>query len=155
MGEVMRAASGSWLGVEAFAVAVEAHQARGLPGLTVIGLARGPVRESAVRVRAALSAVGLQLGSQRLLVNLMPADVPKEASALDLPMAVALLAAAGRLPAAALVGRRFYGELSLGGELQPGSGLVLLADLARRCGDRELIVPVPTLPRRLWCQGCG
>ncbi len=136
-----RAASGTVVGVAAHDVIVEAHRARGLPGLSLIGLARGAVRESAVRVRSAVIASGIQLGSHRMLVNLLPAELEKDASALDLALAVALLAACGALPLASLAGRRFFGELSLGGGLEAVRGAVLLADLARHRGDAELILP--------------
>ena len=141
MTSIARAGSGTVLGVEAHPVTVEAHRAKGLPGLTLIGLARGAVRESAVRVRSAILASGLALGTQRSVVNLLPAELPKEASALDLPLAVALLAASGLIEPSTLNGRRFFGELSLGGALEAVRGGVLIADLVRRQGESELIVP--------------
>lgn len=139
---IARAATGTIVGVEAHQVVVEAHRAKGLPGLALIGLARGAVRESVVRVRSAIIASGLQLGPQRLVVNLLPAELPKEASSLDLALALAMLAACGIIEADVLVGRRFFGELSLGGQLEPARGAVLMAELARRSGDAELIVPL-------------
>ncbi|MED5465154.1 MAG: YifB family Mg chelatase-like AAA ATPase [Myxococcota bacterium] len=138
-----RALSGTVLGVEAHPVAVESHRAKGLPGLTLIGLARGAVRESAVRVKSAILASNLKLGTQRLVVNLLPAELPKEASTLDLPLAVSILASSGLIPLSSLEGRRFYGELSLGGALEPARGGILMADLVRRSGEKELILPLP------------
>lgn len=138
-----RAATGAVIGVDAHPVIVEAHRTKGLPGMALVGLARGAVKESLVRVRSAILAIGVPLGTQRLVVNLLPAELPKEASALDMALAVALLVAAEALPAAALHGRRFFGELSLGGALEPVRGAVLLADLARRAGDHELLVSAP------------
>jgi magnesium chelatase family protein len=136
-----RAASGTVLGVEGHEVWVEANPGKGLPGMALIGLARGAVKESLTRVRAAILATELSLTGHRLVVNMLPAELPKEGAALDLPMAVVILASIGELPLASLRGRRFYGELSLGGGLEPVRGAVLLADLARRRGDHELIVP--------------
>jgi magnesium chelatase family protein len=136
-----RAKSGTVIGVKAHSVIVEAHRGKGLPGLTLIGLARGAVRESAVRVRSAIMASEITLGTQRTVVNLLPAELPKEASALDLPLAVALLAASGVIPESCLVNRRFFGELSLGGALEPVRGGVLLADLTREHKEDELILP--------------
>lgn len=137
-----RAKSGTVIGVKAHSVVVEAHRGKGLPGLTLIGLARGAVRESAVRVRSAIMASEITLGTQRTVVNLLPAELPKEASALDLPLAVALLAASGVIPQSCLVNRRFFGELSLGGALEPVRGGVLLADLTREHKEDELILPL-------------
>ncbi|MEZ4270696.1 MAG: YifB family Mg chelatase-like AAA ATPase [Myxococcota bacterium] len=136
-----RAASGTIVGVDAHEVVVEVHRGKGLPGMALIGLARGAVRESLVRVRSAILASKAQLGTHRLVVNLLPAELPKTGSALDLPLAVALLVSSGTLPASILNQRRFYGELSLGGSLEPVRGAVLMADLARRCGDLELVIP--------------
>lgn len=136
-----RARSGTILGIDAHEVIVESHRSNGLPTLAVIGLARGAVRESAVRVRTAITASGIALGSHRVVVNLLPAELEKDASALDLALAASLLAAEEVIPLEALEGRRFFGELSLGGSLEPGRGAVLLADLSHRAGDRELLVP--------------
>ena len=135
-----RAASAAIVGVDAHQVVVEAFRGGGLPGMVLIGLARGAVRESAIRVRAALRACNISLGSHRLVVNLLPAELPKDASALDLPLAAALLVCGGIVPAEALAGRRFFGELSLSGRVEAARGAVLVADLARRKEDRELIV---------------
>jgi magnesium chelatase family protein len=136
-----RATSGTMLGVEAREIIVECRVGAGLPGMTLIGLARGAVCESTVRVRSALAACGVELSGAKRVINLLPAEAEKQASALDLALAVALLACNGNLGPEALAGRVFYGELSLGGALEPVRGAVLLADLARRRGDRELIVP--------------
>ena len=136
-----RAGSGTVIGIEAHPVEVEAHRANGIPMLALIGLARGAVRESVVRVRTAITATGIELRSQRQIINLLPAELPKEASALDLALAVSMLAAGGVIPLAALAGKRFFAELSLGGELEPVRGAALFADLVRRMGEHELIVP--------------
>ena len=141
-----RAGSGTVIGVEALPVVVEAHRGKGLPGTDVVGLARGAVKESSVRVRSAISACGVHLGSQRQVVNLLPAELPKETSALDLALAASLLAAAEVVPLASLQGRRFFAELSLGGSLEPVRGAVLMADLARRMGEAEIVVPVANAP---------
>lgn len=137
----VRAASATLWGIEAFPVQVEAFKGPGLPGLTLVGLARGAVRESLVRVRSALQSVEASLSVARLVVNMLPAELPKDAAALDLPLAAVLLVMAGKVPAGSLGGRRFFGELSLGGDVQGVRGAVLLAELSRRNEDKELIVP--------------
>ena len=136
-----QAYSGAVIGVDAQPVTVECHRANGLPGLALIGLARGAVKESVVRVRSAITATEIHLSTSRLVCNLLPAELPKDAAALDLAMAVALLAVNTTVPLEALQGRRFFGELSLGGRVESVRGAVLVADLARRCGDHELLVP--------------
>lgn len=136
-----RAATGTVIGIEAHPVIVEAHQAKGLPQRELVGLARGAVRESMVRVTSAIAAIGIKLTASRRIASLLPAELPKEASALDLALAIALLAANGTIETTALERRRFFGELSLGGGLEPVRGVVLMADLAAREGDSEVIVP--------------
>src|SRR5688500_4422640 len=110
----VRATTGTIMGVEAREVIVECRKGQGLPGLTLIGLARGAMSESTVRVASALAASdAAKSPSTRLVVNLLPAEIEKQASALDLALAVAVAAIEGHIPIAALDGRVFYGELSL------------------------------------------
>src|SRR5688572_29422681 len=101
-----RAASGTVLGVEAHPVIVESHRGKGLPQTAVVGLARGAVKEAVVRVRSAITAAGVDLGTAHLVINLLPAELPKETSALDLALAVSLLASTELVPLDALEGRR-------------------------------------------------
>uniref|UniRef100_I2PZ20 Putative ATPase with chaperone activity n=1 Tax=Desulfovibrio sp. U5L TaxID=596152 RepID=I2PZ20_9BACT len=130
------------LGIEAYPVTLEVDLARqGLPSFTMVGLAEGAVRESKERVFAALRNAGLKLPPARITVNLAPADIRKEGSAYDLPLAMALLAAVGVLPAEAVAGFFMAGELSLSGELKPVPGILPLAARARRAGARGLLVP--------------
>lgn len=138
---IVRARAASLLGVEAQEVGVEVVRSAGLPGVHVVGLARGATKESWVRVRSALGQLGVSLSTLHLVVNLVPADRPKHASTLELALAVALLAAAGKLAPQALEGRRFWGEVGLDGRLLPSPGALLVADLARHQGERELVVP--------------
>ncbi len=86
-------------GMDAREVDVQVHIAPGIPAFSIVGLADKAVGESRERVRAALSAVGLALPASRITVNLAPADLPKEGSHYDLPIALALLSAMGVLPA--------------------------------------------------------
>jgi magnesium chelatase family protein len=136
-----RASSGTLLGIDAHPIIAECDRGEGLPTVGLVGLARGAAREALVRVRAALTSVDAKLGRQHLVLNLLPAELEKDASALDLAIAMAVLSALGKLRSSCLEHRRFYAELSLGGALEPVRGAVVLADLARRAGDRELIVP--------------
>jgi magnesium chelatase family protein len=136
-----RVLTGSVRGVDAFPVCVEVNIASGLPAFTVVGLAQGSVREGRERVGAALRNSGLGLPNRRITVNLAPADVPKEGTAFDLPIAVGVLAAGGHVPAEALVGHALLGELGLDGSLRPVSGVLPIAARCRDEGVRVLIVP--------------
>ena len=136
-----RALSAALAGVEAYTVVLEADLARqGMPSFTMVGLAEGAVRESKERVFAALKNCGFRLPPSRITVNLAPADIRKEGSAYDLPLAAALLGAAGMLPEAALDGYYLAGELSLTGELKGVPGILPLAMRARAERAKGLLV---------------
>jgi len=137
-----RILSGTVRGVECIPVGVEVDMAPGLPSISVVGLAQGAVREGRDRVRAALQNSGFPLPPRRITVNLAPADVRKEGSGFDLPLAVGLLQVSGHLPAGATEGVAFAGELGLDGEIRPVRGALALARQCTRDGVRELIVPV-------------
>ncbi|MGV5512613.1 magnesium chelatase domain-containing protein, partial [Burkholderia pseudomallei] len=108
-------------------VTVEVHLANGLPSFSIVGLPDLEVRESRERVRAALQNCGFEFPVRRITVNLAPADLPKESGRFDLPIALGILAASGQLPAGALDGREFAGELSLTGALRPMRGAFAMA----------------------------
>src|SRR5271156_6611551 len=102
-------------GIEVIEVETQVTIASGLPVFTVVGLPDKAVAESRERVRAALNALGLALPPKRIVVNLAPADVQKEGSHYDLPIAVGLLVALGVLPADEIDGYTVLGELALDG----------------------------------------
>lgn len=133
--------SGAVLGVDAYAVRVEVDLARGLPSMAVVGLPQGAVREGRERVTAALLNSGFAVPPRRITVNLAPADVPKNGSAFDLPIALGLLAASGAIPAAALDGLCCIGELGLDGSLRPVQGALAVALRCHEDGIPRLLVP--------------
>jgi len=139
-------------GIEAREVDVQVHIGDGQPNFNVVGLGDKAVNESRERVRAALSAIGLALPYQRITVNLAPADLPKEGSHYDLPIALALLAAMGVLPAGELAGYTALGELSLDAQLAAVAG-VLPAALAASEAQRGLICPASCGPEAAWAAG--
>ena len=121
-------ASRALLGMEAPPVTVEVHLSPGLPGFTIVGLPEAEVREARDRVRSALINSGLGFPSnKRIVVNLAPADLPKESGRFDLPIALGLLAAQGLIPLQRLHSHTFAGELSLTGELRPIRGALAMA----------------------------
>ncbi len=128
------------LGLDSPAVSVEVHIGGGLPGLTIVGLVETAVRESRERVRAAIKLSGLDFPGGKITVNLAPADLPKAGSRFDLAIAVAILAASGQVPAAALAGMEFLGELAFSGALRPVAGL-LPALLAASRSRHRVVVP--------------
>lgn len=116
-------------------VTVEVHLANGLPSFSIVGLPDLEVRESRERVRAALQNCGFEFPVRRITVNLAPADLPKESGRFDLPIALGILAANGQIPADALAGREFAGELSLTGALRPMRGAFAMACGVARDGQ--------------------
>lgn len=133
--------SAAVLGVDAFAVTVEVDAAAGLPGWTMVGLPSGSVKEARERVGAALANAGLALPPRRWTVNLSPADVRKDGTAFDLPVALGALVASGQLEAAAVDGLLVVGELGLDGSIRPIRGALPLARAARDGGARALVLP--------------
>ncbi|MGE0313693.1 MAG: YifB family Mg chelatase-like AAA ATPase [Lautropia sp.] len=129
-------------GLDAPEVRVEVHLSNGLPLFTIVGLPEAAVRESRERVRAALIQTGFDFPQRRIAVNLAPADLPKDSGRFDLPIAIGILCADGRLPQAALNGVEFAGELSLTGALRPIVGALALAcGLKRHDSTHSLVLP--------------
>ena len=136
-------------GVEVIEVETQVTIASGLPAFTVVGLPDKAVAESRERVRAALASLGLGLPPQRITVNLAPADVLKEGSHFDLPIALALLAAMDALPADELGGYMALGEVALDGSLTSVAG-VLLAALAAASRGSGVICPAECGGEAAW-----
>jgi len=129
------------VGVEAPEVIVEIHLGGGLPGMSIVGLPETAVREARDRVKAALINAHFQFPRGRVTISLAPADLPKEGSRFDLPIALGILAASKMVPDRLLRDYEFAGELSLSGELKPVRGVLPMAIEASRSG-RGLVVPV-------------
>lgn len=129
-------------GVDAFEVRLEVDFTRGgIPSFGMVGLAQGAVRESSSRVFTALRNSAFQVPGGRITVNLAPADLRKDGTAYDLPLALGVLAACAALPEGALHGFYCMGELSLTGEIRPVPGVLPVALLAANQGARGMIVP--------------
>ncbi|HQT35229.1 MAG: ATP-dependent protease [Hydrogenophilales bacterium 17-64-65] len=127
-------------GMDAPEVVVEAHLANGLPAFTLVGLPETEVKEARDRVRAAIQNARFEFPARRITVNLAPADLPKESGRFDLPIALAILAASGQVPADKFKHAEFAGELALTGELRPVRGALAMA-LATRSAGRLLVLP--------------
>lgn len=136
-------------GIEGRLVDVQCALSPGMPHFLIVGLPDKAVSEARERVRAALSALSISLPSRRITVNLSPADLPKEGSHFDLPIALALLAAIDILPKDAVEGLVSLGELSLDGDLVPVTG-ALPAALAAAEAERGLICPAASGPEAAW-----
>jgi magnesium chelatase family protein len=146
---VQRVATVAFEGIEARAVDVQVQVAPGLPAFNVVGLPDKAVSEARERVRAALVASGLALPARRITVNLAPADLPKEGSHYDLPIALGLMAAIGAIPADALSGFTVLGELGLDGSIAAVAG-VLPAAIGANARGEGLICPAACGAEAAW-----
>jgi magnesium chelatase family protein len=146
-GMVQRVTTVAFQGIEARAVDVQVQVAPGLPAFAVVGLADKAVSEARERVRSALIASGLALPARRITVNLAPADLPKEGSHYDLPIALGLMAAIGAIPHDAVAGFTVLGELGLDGSIAPVAG-VLPAAIGANARGEGLICPKAAVRKR-------
>jgi magnesium chelatase family protein len=139
---LFRVQSAAVFGIKAYPICVEVDLSSGQRlNLMTVGLPDTAVRESSERVKAALRNCGFSLPAQHITINLAPADLKKEGSAFDLPMAVGILGASGRVRTQNLSAFLFMGELSLDGSVRPIKGTLSMAAMARERGLRHLIVP--------------
>jgi magnesium chelatase family protein len=142
----------AYLGLEARAVEVQCSLAPGMPKFNVVGLPDKAVGESRERVQAALASMGLALPPKRITINLSPADLPKEGSHYDLPIALALLAAMGVTDAEQLADWIGVGELALDGRIAASPGVLLAALHASEAG-KGLICPAAQGSEARWASG--
>ena len=139
----------AYLGLEARSVEVQVQLITGLPAFNVVGLGDKAVAESRERVRGAIAAMGLALPPKRIVVNLSPADLPKEGAHFDLPIALALLGAMGVVDVEALSEYMAVGELALDGRIAPSPGVLLAALHAGEAG-LGLICPAAQGSEAAW-----
>lgn len=133
--------SAAILGMEALSVQVEADVSDGLPMFSMVGYVNSQVKETQDRVRTALHNKGLGLPAKRITVNLAPGDMRKEGTGYDLPVALAILTALGKIPPQKLAGVMVVGELGLDGKVKGVPGILPIVHKARRLGFRACMVP--------------
>ena len=129
------------VGMDAPLVTVEVHLSNGLPNLSIVGLAETAVKESKDRVRGAILNSSFEFPARRIIINLAPADLPKEGGRYDLPIAIGILAASAQLPGNDLLRYEFAGELALSGELRAVPGILPMA-LHTKKAQRALVLPL-------------
>lgn len=133
--------SGGLRGIYSYLVQVEVDTAQGLPGFEMVGYLGSEVKEAKERVRVALKNAGFAIPAERITVNISPADIPKEGTAYDLPVAVAILSSMEIVPREALTDLLMIGELGLNGELRPVRGVLPVVREAKAAGFKSCIVP--------------
>ena len=140
-------------GYEGIVIRVEADIRRGIPGIDISGLAAGAVREARERVRAAFRNSGFKFPNDRILINLAPAGVRKDGAALDLAIALAVMAATGEIPP--VLDTMVLGELELSGRVRPVYGTLAAAAAGREAGIRHFIVPSANIAEAAILDGCS
>ena len=145
--------SSAVIGIDAYVVQVEVDISQGLPSFATVGLPEGAVRESKERVKASIKNSGYHFPSDRITVNLAPADIKKEGSAFDLPMALGILAATGLVPKASFDQYIILGELSLDGLIRPIKGALPIAVTAKEMDLKGIFLPVENAPEAAVVEG--
>lgn len=128
------------IGVDAYLIEVEVDIMRGLPHFTTVGLAETAVKESRERVKSAIVNSGFKFPDDRITVNLAPANLKKEGTGFDLPIALGILAAMKVIPSTAMDRFLFQGELSLDGRVKPVNGCLSMALAAKKAGYNGIII---------------
>lgn len=142
------------LGINAPLITVEVHLSNGLPSLSIVGMPEAVVKESKDRVRSALINSHFEFPARRITINLAPADLPKDGSRFDLPIAIGILAASQQIPSEGLDHYEFIGELALSGTLR---GVTAILPAAIACGNnkRTLMAPKENANEAALCENCS
>lgn len=130
------------LGLEAYLTEIECDVTRGLPSVSIVGLADPAVKESKDRVRSAIKNSGFQYPPDRITINLAPADIPKIGPSFDLPIALGILTATEQIPSLSLKDYVILGELSLDGRIRPIKGVLPIAISLKEKGTKKIILPI-------------
>ena len=128
-------------GIDAYLIEVETNVERNIPSFTIVGLPDNAVKESRERVIAAIKNSGFEYPLKKITVNMAPADIKKEGSSFDLPIAIGLLAAIEKIKEEAIKDTVFLGELSLDGQLRPIKGALPISVEAKKKGIKRIILP--------------
>lgn len=138
---IARIATALPLGFDGALVEVEADAKRGLPGLQIVGMGNKAIDEARERVRSAISNSYLDFPATKITINLAPAEIPKDGTSFDLPIALSILVVSGLLKETEVAGSLFAGELSLDGQLRPVRGIINVAEIAKMSGFKRLYIP--------------
>jgi len=141
------------IGFDGALVEVEADLKQGLPAMHIVGMGNKAVEEAKERVRSAISNSLLDFPARKFVINLAPAELPKDGAQFDLPIALSVLIASGQLRQSDASGAVFAGELSLSGELRPIRGVITIAEAARDAGFAQVCIPASNAPQASLIEG--
>lgn len=142
MNKVSKVHTVATVGYEGHLVEVESDLNKGLPGLQIVGLANKSIDEAKERVKSAIANSMLEYPAKKLIVNLAPAELPKDGTHYDLPIALALLVSSGQIKQSEVENAVFAGELALDGKLRSVSGIITIVETAKKHGKKVVYVPV-------------
>lgn len=134
--------SAAYVGFDGKLIEVECDTSNGLPGIVIVGLANKAVDEAKERIRSSVKNSGLSMPRKRITLNLAPADLPKDGSSYDLPMAIAVLVSSEQVRTSEVRDSLFVGELSLDGKLRPIRGVISHTEVAKTHGFKRIFVPI-------------
>lgn len=153
MGTVAKVLTAAPVGFDGQLVEVESDSTRGLPNFRIVGMANKAVDEAKERVRSAIVNSLLDFPSKRITINLAPAELPKDGTHYDLPIALAVLISSGQIRQNEVSEAVFAGELALSGDIRPVPGIVTIVETARNAGYKTVFVPADSLPQALLVEG--
>ena len=139
--------SAAHIGFDGRIIEIECDTTKGLPGIIIVGLANKAIDEAKERMRSSIKNSGLSMPRKRITLNLAPADLPKDGTSYDLPMAVAVLASSQQINIQTLKDSLFVGELSLDGSLRPIRGAITHTEVAKQNGFKRIFVPKDNAPQ--------
>ena len=148
-----RVASATTMGFDGHIIDIECDVKNGLPTISIVGLGNKAIDEAKERVRSAITNSHLNFPASKITINLAPANLPKDGSHFDVPIAVAIMIVSGQLPQRSVSGMAFAGELSLNGELRPIRGSITVAETARQHGFHTVVLPKANAAQAVLVEG--
>ena len=142
---VSKVISAAPIGYEAEIIEVEGDSSKGLPSLQIVGMGNKAIDEAKERVRSAIKNSMLDFPTKKIIINLAPAEIPKDGTFFDLPIAISIVILSNQLKQHELKSRAFVGELSLNGNLRPIKGIINIVEKLRSHGIKEIFLPIENL----------
>ena len=153
MNNVAKIHSAAALGFTGHMIEIECDITRGLPGLQIVGLPNKSIDEARERVKSAITHSSLTYPAKRVTLNLAPAELPKDGTHYDLPIALAILVASGQLLQTQVSATLFAGELALDGRIRPVAGIISIVEQAKIAGIHEVVIPYDNLKQASVVEG--
>ena len=142
---ISKVISAAPIGYEAEIIEVEGDSSKGLPTLQIVGMGNKAIDEAKERVRSAIKNSSLDFPAKKITINLAPAEIPKDGTTFDLPIAISILIISGQIKQTEVAGRAFVGELSLNGDIRPIKGILNILEKLKQANINEVFIPASNL----------